>query len=79
MVSMPSVSATVATASVSSRATKNTSTMPNKRLHRHLEDHGNREQEHGAADGAFGEIAVGSDQRVMDIAPDLAARALRRG
>ena len=34
------------------------------------------QQQHGAADGAFGEILVSSDQRVVDVAPDLAAGAL---
>ena len=38
-----------------------------QRLHGHLEDHGNRQEKYGATDGAFGEIPVGSGERLVDI------------
>src|SRR5713101_3291179 len=49
-----------------------------QRLHGHFEDHGYGQKKDGAADGAFGEILMRPDERVMEVAPD-AAVGFRRG
>src|SRR5438034_7023549 len=49
-----------------------------ERLHGHFEDHGNGQQKDSAADGAFGEILMRPDERVMQIVPD-ASVGFRRG
>ena len=67
---MPSVRPTVATASAPRRATKNTSTMANSDSIDHFEHHRHGEQQHGAADAAFGEILVRAEDGVADVAQE---------